>query len=360
MLPRVRTNSLTGYAVLARSAGLDPAALTARVGLDITDLDVPDRWIPAAPAVRLLELSAQQADCPDFGLRLANFRTLGTLGPLSVVLREEPDLRSVVDLLIRYERAYSEPVRMRLRNDDGRATIEVWMELGEPAPTEQALDLIMAAFVGVARALVRPDWKPLAACFARPPPPDAGPWERLFGSVAFGQNFTGLVIHPSDLDAAITTSDPSLRPYTREFLHSLPPPREPSTAPSLADVVETLELLLPLGRHSMDEVGRHIGLGPRALQRYLADSQETFSSVVHATRAHLAERYLAHEQYSLTEVSQQLGFSAPSSFTRWFRQQFGTSPTEWRSRARASSRTIPVPRADGQESTGSDRTVPGG
>ena len=80
--PRIRTNSLSGYPTLARSVGLDPAALMAGVGLDIADLDVPDRWIPAAPAARLLDLSAQRAGCPDFGLRLSEFRHLGTLGPM--------------------------------------------------------------------------------------------------------------------------------------------------------------------------------------------------------------------------------------------------------------------------------------
>ena len=63
MRPRIRTNTLTGYADLARSQGLDPAALMAAVGLDIADLDVPERWIPGAPVARLLELSAHQADC---------------------------------------------------------------------------------------------------------------------------------------------------------------------------------------------------------------------------------------------------------------------------------------------------------
>jgi AraC-like DNA-binding protein len=168
--------------------------------------------------------------------------------------------------------------------------------------------------------------------------------------VAFDQRVTGLVFHPGDLDAPITSSDPSLRPYARQFLSTLVAPPEPAATSRFAAVVETVELLLPLGRNSLDEVGRHLGLGPRALQRYLADHQETFSSVVHATRARLAERYLANGQYSLTEVSQLLGFSAPSSFTRWFRQQYGTSPTEWRRTARSASRTR----------AGRGRTVPGG
>ena len=340
MPPRIRTNTLTGYAGLVRSSGLDPAALMAAVGLDIADLDVPDRWIPAAPAARLLEQSAQQTGWPDFGLRMAELRRLGTLGPLSVVLRDEPDLRSAVNLLIMYERAYNEALHLRLREADELATIEVWLEFGEPAPSEQALDLVMAALLGIIRALVRSDWEPLSASFARPQPPDPGPWRRLFGPRAvFDREFTGLVCHARDLAAPIVTSDSSLRPYTQEFLRTVVAARAPMATTRMADVVEVVELLLPLGRNSMAQVSRHLGLRPRGLQRYLAEQGESFSSIVHTTRARQAERYLPNERYSLTEVSQLLGFGAPSAFSRWFRQRFGTSPTEWRRTARARSRS---------------------
>jgi len=336
MQPRIRTNTLTGYAGLARSLGLDPAALLAEVHLELADLDVPGRWIPAGPAARLLELSAAQAGCPDFGLRMAALRRLGTLGPLSVVLRDEPDLRSAVDLLSRYERLYNEALHLRLREADGQATIEVWLEFGEPAPSEQALDLVMAALLGIIRALVRSDWQPRSASFARPAPPDPGPWRRLFGpGVVFERPFTGLVLPARELEASIVTSDPSLRLYTQEFLRTIVAPGASEAATGLADVAEAVELLLPLQRNSIGQVSRYLGLGPRVLQRYLADRGETFSSIVHATRARLAERYLPNERYSLTTVSQLLGFEAPSAFSRWFRQQFGTTPQEWRRAARA-------------------------
>ena len=64
----------------------------------------------------------------------------------------------------------------------------------------------------------------------------------------------------------------------------------------------------------------------------------------------LAERYLAAERYSLTDVSEMLGFTAPSAFSRWFRQRFGVSPTQWRAdaqrtarAARSGSRGDPLP-----------------
>jgi len=356
MRPRVRTNTLTGYAGLARSAGLDPAALMAEVGLDVADLEVPDRWIPAAPVAWLLELSAERAHCPDFGLRLAGFRRLGTLGPLGVVLREEPDLRSAVTLLIRYERAYNEALHLRLGETDDRATIEVWLEFGEPAPNEQSLDLVMAALLGIVRALGRSDWEPLSASFVRPPPGDAGPWRGLFGpGTVFDRDFTGLVLRAQDLAVPIAASDPSLRPYTRQFLRTVVAPADPADDAGVNDVEETVELLLPLGQQGIAQVSRYLGLRPHGLQRYLADRGETFSSVLNATRARLAERYLPNERYSLTEVSQILGFGAPSAFSRWFRQQFGTSATEWRRRARAGAPTGRSPDGTAAEnSEGSD------
>jgi AraC-like DNA-binding protein len=333
---RVRTNTLTGYATLARSAGLDPVSLLGEVGLDIAELDVPDRWIPAAPVARLLELSAERAGSPDFALRLAELRRLGTLGPLGVVLRDQPDLRSAVDLLIRYERTYNEALHLRLSEADGAATIAVWLEFGEPAPREQALDLVMAALIGTIRELVGSDWWPLSAAFTRSTPPDRSPWHALFGpGVVFDQGATCLVLRVADLALPVVAADASLRPYTQEFLRTAIGRPEPLAATDEGELVEAVELLLPLGRGSLPQVSRHLGVGPRRLQRDLADRGESFASVLHATRARLAERYLPIERYSLTEVSRLLGFQAPSAFSRWFRQQFGTTPQEWRRAARA-------------------------
>jgi AraC-like DNA-binding protein len=326
--PRLRTAALTGYAGLARSLGLDPVVLMNSVGLDIEDLDFPDRWVLASQVARLLEVSAQESGCADFGLRLVPFRRLGTLGPLSVVLRDEPDLRSAVQLLARYERAYNEALHLRLDETQGLAAVEVWLAFGEPVPSNQSIDLVMGALVGILRTLVGSEWEPLVPTFARPEPPDPTPYRRLFGpGVRFDGTFTGLLFPSRDLDAPVVIADPSLRPYTHALLDTVGDGGASTTAGQVADIVE---LLLPLGSCSVTEVARYLGLRPRALQRSLADDGESFSGIVHAVRARLAERYLSHDGYSLTEVSQQLGFDAPSAFSRWFRQQFGMTAVEWR------------------------------
>ena len=98
-------------------------------------------------------------------------------------------------------------------------------------------------------------------------------------------------------------------------------------------VTQLVEMLLPLGRCSTQQAARSLGVTPRTLHRQLATEGQSFSSIVHTTREALAERYLEADRYSLTDVSERLGFTAPSAFSRWFRQRFGVSPTEWRALA---------------------------
>ena len=332
MQPSVRCATLDGFVGLARSSGLDPAALLAGVGLTVADLAVPDKWVPAAAVARLLDRSAAESGLEDFGLRLAGLRRLATLGPLSVVLRQEPDLRSALGLLVRYQHSYNEALRMRLEESDDLATLRLWFEFGEPAPTRQALELAMATLLGIVRELLGRQWEPLSWCFGHGPPSSLATHRAVFGPrLQFGHEFTGLVLYAAELDAPNTAADPLLRPYSQQFLQALGTPR---AATVTARVRQLVEMLLPLGRCSAVQVARGLGVTERTLHRRLTAEQESFSSIVHGTREALAERYLATERYSLTDVSELLGFTAPSAFSRWFRQRFGISPTEWRRTAR--------------------------
>src|ERR671913_1838746 len=113
MRPGVRTATLDGYLGLARSAGLDPARILTRAGIAVADLAVPDKWVPAAAVSRVLERSADESGLDDFGVRLAGLRRLATLGPLSVVLSQEPGLRGAPSPLCRDQHSHNQAPRMR-------------------------------------------------------------------------------------------------------------------------------------------------------------------------------------------------------------------------------------------------------
>ena len=168
MHPLVRTATLNGYAGLARSLDLDAAQLMRDAGLDPVDLASPDKWVSAAAVSQLLEDSAAASGRADFAVRLAELRRLSTLGPLSVVLREEPDLRSALTLLLRHMHSYNEALRMRLDESQDIATIRLWFEFGEPAPANQARALAVAALHGIIRECVGTSWRPACDLFPAP------------------------------------------------------------------------------------------------------------------------------------------------------------------------------------------------
>jgi len=128
-------------------------------------------------------------------------------------------------------------------------------------------------------------------------------------------------------NALADADDPMIRTYTRRFLRSLPPPH---TRDVVDRVRELVQLLLPLLRCTMRRVARALGVTKRTLHSLLAARQESFAAIVDDARAGLAERYVATDRYTISDVSDRLGFAAYSAFSRWFRWRFGISPTAWR------------------------------
>ncbi|MFC4605144.1 AraC family transcriptional regulator [Rhodococcus kronopolitis] len=326
--PLARYAALTGYIELGRTLGIDSVRVLRDAGLDPAALNLQDRWIPAAAVARVLELSAAESGREDFALKLAERRRLSTLGPLSVSIREEPDARSALKSLIRYQHMYNEALRIRMSERDGLTAVKVSIELGEPAAVQQSCELAAAVVHQLLRGILGDTWKPVSVGFTHARPADDSTYRQMFAApLVFDHDFTGIITYTTDLDKPNRLSDPLLRSYAQQFLDTLTAPEDPTTTTRVRELVE---LLLPTGRCSIEQVARSLGVDRRTVHRHLAKSGQTFSSVLDETRAELASRMASGSRYTFTEVAEMLSFSSPSSFSRWFHQQFGVSPREWR------------------------------
>lgn len=326
--PLIRAATLDGYLELATALGLDGPALLAQVGLTLADLQDPTSWLPAKRAVRLLDLSAKLSARPDFAVLLGDRRRLATLGPISIAVREEPDLRHVLQVLTDHVVTYNEALRMHLDESEGTATVRLWLELGVPAPLGQATTFAVAALNGVIRAGADDAWRPLGAHFPYSAPADVSAYRNAFGpGVHFDQPFAGLTLRTRDLANPNRLSDPLLRPYARQFLETTVARRGPSVT---TRVTELVELLLISGHCSLTAVAKALQVDPRTLRRHLAAEGTTFTAIVDDTRAAMAERHLGSGGQPLTEIAYLLGFDTPAAFSRWFKHRFGMTARDWR------------------------------
>lgn len=324
----VRSASLTGYAEAARAGGLDPFRMLAEVGLPADSLSDVDLKIPADKVGRLLELSAQRSGIETFGLRMAETRRASNLGPLILLVRDEPTLRQALQAMARYGHLHNEAIFLHVEEEDGIAVIRDEVLASDVGSLKQATELVVGVLFRLLRFFLGDDWHPKTVLFAHGAPKDRSVHTRVFGSnVEFGHAFSGIVCNASDLDLPLPSADPVMARYVRRYLNDL----DPEGGKRMSDEVRQMVImLLPSGRATVDHIARHLGVNRRTIHRHLTQEGTTFSSILDAVRSELAVRYLDQGERQCAEISGFLGFSEPSAFTRWFRGTFGCSPTQFK------------------------------
>jgi AraC-like DNA-binding protein len=175
--------------------------------------------------------------------------------------------------------------------------------------------------------LLGPRWRPYSVRFTHAAPKDLATHRRVFDAeVQFDSDFNGFVCPISDLDRPNPTADATMAQYARRYVDGLGHRASDATA---LEVRKAVILLLPVGRASIAQVAKWLGVNVRTLQRRLSAEGDEFSSLLNDVRRELALRYLANPALSMIEVARLLGYNQPSSLSRWFASEFGAPPTRW-------------------------------
>jgi hypothetical protein len=106
--------TLWNYPELARSLGVDPLAILARMGLCEHALDDVENWVSGQQVLDVLEETARSSKRDDFGLLLGELRSFASLGPVSLLLKHEVSLRTIIASIVQYRRLLNELLHVRL------------------------------------------------------------------------------------------------------------------------------------------------------------------------------------------------------------------------------------------------------
>lgn len=325
-LATVRAAALTGFRALCRSYGLDAAPILSAAGLDVRAEDTPDSRVPARAINRALEHAAELSGAEDFGLRLSELRGFSNLGPVTVLARDEPDMRSALDIFIAYLPLHNEALHIDLTLEGDVAILSC--TIGAPGSKTQAVDVAVAMLHRILRQLLGTDWTPQMICLERVPPVQSAHFQRVFGRrVLFAQEFSGIVFDPADLQRPNLLADASLRPYTVGLRQSLEAQQDEDLA---TRVQRLLRAMLPNRRCTAPFVARQLGLSRRTLDRRLAAEGESFHTLLDRVRRDVACGQIEGSARSIAEIAGLTGFGSTSSFTNWFVAAFRMPPGQWR------------------------------
>jgi AraC-like DNA-binding protein len=151
----------------------------------------------------------------------------------------------------------------------------------------------------------------------------------------FDAPLAAMAVDRPTLDLPLSEHNQELFDLATRYMELEFPKRQP---PFLVQVRKVVERLLGTGACSYTEVATALAMHPRTLQRRLHDAGTTFEAIKDEVRRDLAERYLAHPDVPLTQVTALLDYSEQSALTRSCRRWFHATPRSVR--ANLSSGTV--------------------
>lgn len=327
METQVRAAALTNYIAVARSVGLDPYEMMNRAGISPALLAEPDNRLPGRAVADLLEDSARQSGHQNFGLLMAESRSIETVGAIILLLKHQGSAREVIDEIVHYQALISEALVIGMREVDGACIIHI--DLVPSIAGRQSIELTVGLSHMIMKAILHERWQPEAVHFVHEAPDELAVHRRfLERPLVFRSEFNGFSCASASLDDTDNTAEPILAQHAKRYLDTLLPDSQFESA--IDRVRRSLYMLIPLGRADLEAVSDNLGLHRRALQRLIEDEGETFAALLTSVRRELATRYLSGSEHSITSIAHLTGYATSSSFTRWFSGEFGTTPASWR------------------------------
>ncbi|SFC85598.1 AraC-type DNA-binding protein [Microbulbifer thermotolerans] len=328
----IRSGALAGFTLLVPRLGGDPAALLARVGLPADCMRRPDLLIPIATLTNLLNLCAEELECSDFGLRLANMQGVRILGALGKLVLDCVDLRRALAVTQRYMALHNQAEHWRIRVERGRVLARRFDHFRDTPAAAQYRDLSLGAGYRLIRDLAGEDIRPLQVHFRQGPVSTMQQYRDFFHiEPQFGQPHDCLVFSADIMQRPLRTPGDSLERYFDEFTQQLLEKHRGSLA---AQVRALILQTLGAQRHSLTQISRLIGIPSRTLQRHLQQEGTGFKQLLQDARMETARWHLCASNIDINLLSAVLGYTEISAFSKAFRTAHGLSPLQWRKKQR--------------------------
>lgn len=331
----IRAGALWGYIQLTQNMACDPSGLLAHVALRPDDLDNPDAYLPRPAVAALLEFTAAQLACPDFGMRLAKLQDINILGALAFAIRNAPDVRQSISAASRYIHFHAHDGALSIEPLAGRHEERIAFRVSHssqssPQMAEHAVCLFCRIYSHLTAKLARPT-RIMFAHEAQLPPIR---YAEFFDGTTpqFGAAVDCVYMGRDALALPLASANRRLQALIEIYLEShAPKPNIPMADRAYAALVE----IMRFGPAHIEDVADMLRMHPRTLQRRLHEDGATFERLRDEVRKDMAKRYLSHDLTPLAEIAALLGYSNQSALTRSCARWFGQSPKMVRERLRA-------------------------
>lgn len=323
-----RASKLAGLPEVAPDRA-DLAARMHAAGIDPDALRHPETAIDYGGFCRLLQDCAAAWAMPDIGLRMAKRQGLEVIGPVALIIRMEQSVRAALLAITRNLVIHSNAIIAALEEAPGSDTALLIVDLRSDTPnSRENVELIMAQAKLILDAVAEAPVPLVEVSFRHERAESARAVAAYFGCpVRYGAERIAMSFDRAVLDRPLERTDLAFHGIIRRYLTTA----RAEVAESVVDEARReVARQMELGTCTLENVARSLRMSPRSLQRQLKDEGTTFGDLVDGWRRERALALVTHTRLPLSEVSEALGYSEQSVFTKAFRRWYGGTPLRCR------------------------------
>ena len=324
----VRVGALQGYSSLLEKMGRRPEPLLKEQGLTLEMLDHPELMIPYASFESLLHETAEALNMPDFGLQLGASQDLLLLGDIGSLMLHSQSLSQAMNYARNYASLHVRAEYWAVEEDEANCYITRYQHQRTHNYKRQNVELSLAACYRIIQLLVGPDFNLQGVHFTHQPISSLSHYRSFFSSrVSFNQERDMIYFSREYLKKELKTFDQDTEIKLRSIIDS----KLGAIEIDIEEQTRSL-ILASLGQDTamLDHIAKLLNLHPRTLQRRLLNKGTNFKNLVLDTKMETARWVLHNSQMSITQLSNMLGYSDTSAFSKAFKVYHGQSPKHWR------------------------------
>jgi len=323
----IRAVALQAYEVAALAIGVDPFEQMREVGLEVSSPIDGEAFVPYAPFVRLLERTAEIADCPDFGLRMAQWPEKFFEGPLVMLVQHAQTLQHAVDLAQRLAYGYSSSLRPSLvAVSDDAERVDLTVDAGQGGADAHAVEFTLSTVLRALRLACGhsgKDWQILLPHQMRLPM--ARYVEHFECECHFEMHASGIRLSKQELDAPLPARSPWRVQMAVRYIETQYARNGDSVSARVRDLLRHRLGSQPVVQA---DIAAAMSIHEKTLQRRLAKEGSNFAALLDDVRRECFLDLMRQPQRaSLAQMALMLGYSEQAALSRSCQRWFGASPS---------------------------------
>lgn len=315
----------------AKEAGIALDPLLKGAHLTSSQMENPQVRLSVRDQIQFLNLVADSLGDEFLGFHLAQVPDLREFGLLYYVLASAETLIDALQRAARYSSLLNESISPKCVETGQIGILLRYVGVNRHSDRHQ-IEFGLTAIIRICRQLTGVSVMPSRLSLVHYRKNYSPEFAEFFGeNVEFGAAADEIIFPAKIGTLPVTSADPYLNKLLISYCEEALSKRAGSRGTFRTNVENTVVPLLPHGKARAAEIARRLGLGQRTFARRLAVEGLTFSNLLETLRFNLANRYLADQGLSISEIAWLLGYREVGGFSHAFKRWSGRTPRETRS-----------------------------